>query len=140
MKYNFKTFHLFQMSLPDACRDGDIERVKRLLEKGEDPTVDWNAAIRLASFNGHTKVVEILLQDGRADPTADENAALGYASYHGNVEIVKALLKDGRVNPEDDDSYAIEIARTDEIREMLIAYKYRVDGEEYQRLREQIKK
>ena len=155
------------MDLIEACKEGNIERVKELLKQGVDPTADDNLAIIYASFFGHTDVVEALLQDGRADPTTENNypigiaSAQGYtsivsfllqdgradpavdvnyairrASYNGHTDVVKLLLQDGRVEPTDND--AIEAA-TDEIKEMLVSYRYRVDGDEYCRLKENLK-
>jgi hypothetical protein len=50
------------------------------------------------------------------------------------VDVVKVLLQDGRVEPT---NHAIAHAATEEIKEMLTKYKYRVDGLEYRRMKEQ---
>lgn len=182
------------MSLNQACREGDINKVKELLKNGADPrddnhwpirsacyydkakiveillqdgradpTVCENWAIRIASLhgftdvlklllddgradpadknfaivyacrNGHTKVVELLLQDGRADPNAHSNDPIRLASARGHTDIIKLLLDDGRIEVPDS---AIEDAATEEIKEMLMRYKYRADGDEYQRMME----
>ena len=149
-----------------ACKTGNIAKVKELLEQGVDPTVPYNRALHLACDNGHadivslllqdkrvdptgyvnwaireasisgyTKVVEVLLQDGRAVPS---NAAIRHASKNGHIDVVKALLQDGRVDPTANNNYAINNAATQEIKELLIAYRYRVDGPEYQKLKAQI--
>jgi hypothetical protein len=60
-----------------------------------DPGANNNEAIREASKNGHTKVVELLLKDRRVNP----NEALRDASKNGHIKVVKLLLKDRRVNP-----------------------------------------
>jgi ankyrin repeat protein len=154
------------MSLFEACYEGNVKLVKTLLANSEEPAADINWVIRVASARGHTKMVELLLQDGRIDPTTDSNAAIGYASLNGHVDIVALLLQDSRVDPTDYGNYAIKraifnghidivslllqdgrveitddeihIAKTDEIKDILIAYKYRVDGKEYCRLKNNI--
>jgi ankyrin repeat protein len=151
------------MDIYQTCQTGNVERVKELLKNGVDPTVFENASIRIASFSGYTKIVELLLQDGRADPTVDDNAPIRNASCNGHTEIVELLLRDGRVDPTAQNNFvlrracmyshtkvveillqdgrveatdqAIKNARTDEIKEMLLKYKYRVDGSEYCRLK-----
>jgi ankyrin repeat protein len=103
-----------------------------LLQDGRvDPLADNSYALLKACENDNVDVVILLLKDGRADPTEDNNYAIKAASQNGNQEVVKVLLQDGRVDPTADNDYAIRRAKTEEIREMLIAYKYRVDGKEY---------
>ena len=150
------------MSLFTSCKEGNIERVKELIEQGVNIAMcnnlalhlacehghisivslllqDWriepkaydNYAIITASQQGHTDIVKLLLQDGRADPAAEENWSIKMASINGHTKVVEMLLKDGRVDPTNDNEWAIKYAKTEEIREMLIAYKYRVDGQEY---------
>jgi ankyrin repeat protein len=55
----------------------------------------------LASYNGHSKVVELLLKDKRVDPSDCDNDAIKWASKNGHLEIVKLLSEDKRVNPRD---------------------------------------
>ena len=76
---------------------GLTDEVKRLLNKGVDPSVKDNEAIRMASKNGHTDVVRLLLQDKRVDPIDDGNYAIRLASRNGYTEVVKLLLQDRRV-------------------------------------------
>jgi Ankyrin repeats (3 copies) len=47
----------------------------------------------LASYNGYSEVVKILLMDERVDPSADDNEAIKWASANGHLEVVK-LLRD----------------------------------------------
>lgn len=68
---------------------------KWLLSKGVDPTANNNEAIRMASFKGHTEVVELLLKHPNVDPTANDNEAIRYASCHGHTKIVELLLSIG---------------------------------------------
>ena len=154
------------MNLYEACKEGNIIRVKELLEQGVDPTVNDNVEIRIAILQNHVDVVKILLQDGRIDPTtmgnwpirhASEqgytdiveallqdrrvdpteykNAAICWAGESGHVKIVKMLLQDGRVEATDN---AIKYAATNEIYELLLKYKYRVDGSEYVKAKTEI--
>lgn len=58
-----------------------------------------NSAIRWASKNGYSEIVELLLADKRVDPTAQDNYAIRRASARGRVEVVKLLLADKRVDP-----------------------------------------
>ena len=48
---------------------------------------DDNYAIRMASENGHTEVVKLLLAAG-VDAKADGNYAIRMASDNGHVEVV----------------------------------------------------
>jgi ankyrin repeat protein len=45
----------------------------------------------LASQNGHTEVVKLLLADKRVDPSSKNNFAIQFASRFGHTEIVKLL-------------------------------------------------
>lgn len=153
------------MDIIEACQVGHLERVKELLKNGVDPSINNNWAITTACAYGHANIVEMLLQDERVNPADQNNTAIRSASYFGNANIVKLLLLNGRVDPTVDwnaairrasarghkkvvevllqdgrveaTDLAINYADTDEIKEMLIAYKYRVDGQEYRRMKEQ---
>ena len=157
------------MSFYNACITGNIKRVNEFLAYGYDPTAGNNSAMRLACNWNRVDVVKALLRDGRADPAALDSAALRSACKNGYTDIVKLLLQDGRADPTADWNYSIIQAilmgfsdivallledgrvqikdppdsilkyTTPEIKEMLIRYKYRVDGKEYCRLKEQIK-
>jgi hypothetical protein len=88
----------------------------------------------LSIFFAYIKVVDALLKDGRVNPTDRDNWALWHSSMVGDVKLVELLLQDGRVEATD---RAIREAKTSKIRDMLIRYKYRVDGQEYRRMKEQ---
>ena len=62
-----------------------------------DPTACNNQAINLASDNGHTGVVKLLLQNKAVDPTAWDNEAIREASRYGRTEVAQTLLNDLRV-------------------------------------------
>ena len=118
-----------------ACYYGRLKVVEALLQ---DARVDTVNAMLDACMGRQLQVVEALLQDERVDPSSNNNIAIELASYNGSVEIVKALLKDGRVDPTVKEEWAIKNAKTPEIKEMLIRYKYRVDGKEYQKIKDSI--
>jgi hypothetical protein len=75
-----------------------------------DPSIDNNLACRLASSNGHSDILESILNDPRVDPSDHENYALKSASQKGHTEIVNKLLKDDRVDPSASDNFAIGVA------------------------------
>ena len=55
--------------------------------------------LRIAISHGHTEIVRLLLEDGRADPGADHQWALVAAAEAGHAEIIRLLLADPRVDP-----------------------------------------
>ena len=77
-----------------ASRNGHTEVVKLLIDNGADVTADNNYAIRNASREGHTEIVKLLIDAG-ADVTARDNYAIRYATYNGHLEIVKLLIDAG---------------------------------------------
>lgn len=120
MKYGL---HIFT-ALEWACFYGYFNVVKKLLN---DPRVDprrWGqAAIGLASENGHTKICKLLLADPRVDPSFNGNYALKYAAENGHSEVVRVLLTDPRVNPHDGFNFAIRKAAEknhDEVLSVLV--------------------
>jgi ankyrin repeat protein len=125
-------------ALVAASTYGHADIVKLLLQDGRfDPSYEKNWAIEIACENGHEDVVELLLQDERTNPS-NCNCSLKWASKNGHIKVVEMLLQDGRSEPTADNQYAIKHAKTDEIRDILIAYKYRVDGSEYQKAKNEI--
>jgi ankyrin repeat protein len=147
------------MDIIQVCKGENITKVKEALENGADPTIDDNYALRWACLYGYSELVELLLQDGRADPTVHGNISIMWACENGHIDVVKLLLEDGRADPTVTYNYpirkaseqgnihvitlllqdgrvevtdrAIINARTQKIKEMLINYRYRVDGPEY---------
>jgi ankyrin repeat protein len=117
-------------------KSDDSEMIQLLLEYGADPTFNASEALRMACFFGHTKIVKLLLRDGRADPTCFDNHAIKISLRNSNIDVVKALLQDGRVDIHKE--YKFSHVKQ-EIADMLIAYKYRVDGQEYQKMKNLLK-
>lgn len=60
---------------------------------------DYNTLMLWACKNGHSEVVSVLLESGKANPAANENEALSLATENGFTAIVDLLLKDNRVKP-----------------------------------------
>jgi len=91
-----------------AVEKNDLETVKKLLS---DPTInpnivteDGRTPLIRASFEGHAKIVEILLQDERivAIQTDDHGYnALHCSTWKGWDIIVQTILSDGRIDPRD---------------------------------------
>ena len=91
-----------------ASANGYDYIVSRLLAFGADPGANNSEALRIASANGNTRVVELILVTERADPAAQNNHALRAASAIGHTAIVKLLLDSGLV---DSNEEALALAR-----------------------------
>jgi ankyrin repeat protein len=76
--------------LQEACVDGDLNEVRRLLSIGVDP--NSQDALFHSSAQDQLEVVKILLEKG-ADAKSQD--ALWAASRYGNIEIMKLLLEYG---------------------------------------------
>ena len=88
--------------LIQACREGDLEKVKYLCEAGADIRSDDDYSVRLASYYGHLEVVKYLCEAG-ADILSRDNWAVRYASYNCHYEVVKYLCEAGADIRSDDD-------------------------------------
>ncbi len=93
----------------DACKNGNIDLVKKMLSYGADVNVKTNyesTALHWASIYGHTEIVKLLLEHGADVNVKDKygNTPLYYVSRNGHTEIVKLLLEHGAdANAKDND-------------------------------------
>ncbi|KAJ7273936.1 ankyrin repeat-containing domain protein [Mycena rebaudengoi] len=86
------------LSLYEACANGEVKIVELLLVKGADPDIrggKYWTSLQAASFEGETDIVKLLLA-ATADPNilgGQYGTALQAASTEGETEIVRLLLK-----------------------------------------------
>jgi len=78
----------------DACKNGQLEAVKRLVDSGADIHFDDDCALRFACNYGHLEVAKFLL-DHSADLHSYDDCALEWACENGHLEVVKLLLDRG---------------------------------------------
>jgi ankyrin repeat protein len=84
-----------------ACTSGDLVAVRKLLDEGVD--VNWKddedgwTALMCASYQGHVKVVKLLLVRGALIDIQINggSTALIAASFYGKIECVRLLLERG---------------------------------------------
>jgi hypothetical protein len=96
-----------------ASERGDIPAVNVFLRDGHDPDAPGphgNRPLHYAAYEGHSKVVELLLAGGRSDPNARNNTGitpLHNAAQCGHLECIASLVAaGGDVNVVDVDSAA----------------------------------
>ena len=86
----------------DACREGDLECVKRCLSlrqvnvEARDHEFGWSG-IHWAAKNGHVDVVKVLIQTGAHVNAVDDfkRTALHRVAWTGHAEVVKVLIRNG---------------------------------------------
>ncbi len=90
-------------NLHDAAFNGDVERVRKLLEKGENPNTKdkygWTP-LHIAASKGHVNVARLLLKHG-ANPNVQNEygwTPLHIAAFWGHVDVTRLLLEHG-ANP-----------------------------------------
>uniref|UniRef100_A0A8C8RH78 Ankyrin repeat domain 39 n=1 Tax=Pelusios castaneus TaxID=367368 RepID=A0A8C8RH78_9SAUR len=93
----------FERGIWSAALDGDLGRVRKLVEKRVDPSQPDQAgytALHYASRNGHAAICQFLLQSGAQcnAQTHGGATALHRASYCGHVAVARLLLAHG-ANP-----------------------------------------
>ncbi|WP_448218545.1 ankyrin repeat domain-containing protein [Endozoicomonas sp. 2B-B] len=85
----------------DACYYGDLDQVERSLAEGVNVNAvmtDGLTALMLASINGHTDIVERLINAGAEVNTArneDGGTPLLFAAQENNSDCVKLLINKG---------------------------------------------
>jgi len=99
----------------EACKDGRIEEVQKLLQNSQINTNRRGpfsqTPFYIACKNGHIEIVKLLLNDNRVDINKYNNTywtPFYVACFQGHIEIVKLLLNDntlknleilGRIQP-----------------------------------------
>jgi hypothetical protein len=87
-------------SLMFAAKQGDLARVRFLLEKGADPTKEdsnFHSVIYYAAVGGNRQILDFLIEHG-ADINYQNkwgNTALHYAAAYGNIAAVELLCAAG---------------------------------------------
>jgi ankyrin repeat protein len=117
------------MNIFDAAINGDIGRVRELLDRGVDPNIIDDhgiTALIFASQKGHTEIVRLLLENNADINITDYFSwtALIYASSGGYTEIVGLLLENGadpniRKNGQPSLPWASRRGHTDIVRMLL---------------------
>ena len=74
-----------------SAREGELEVVRLLLDRGADVHAKNDDALQWAAYNDHLEVVRLLLDRG-ADVHSMNDDALQWAAEMGHLEVV-ALLK-----------------------------------------------
>jgi ankyrin repeat protein len=113
-----------------AAYEGDVERVKKLLEKGANlniKNIDGLAPLHMAASEGRPcrccDVVKLLLERG-ADPNTqnkDGDTPLHWAAHEGHDDVVKLLLVYG-ADPAVKDEYGrtpLDLARAEGHRKVV---------------------
>lgn len=85
--------------LLDACRSGDVNEIKQLVDNGAPLTSDWlgTSPLHLAAQNGHSDAADILLKAGASRDTRNkvDRTPLHFASIEGHLPIVTLLISNG---------------------------------------------
>ena len=93
-----------------ASQFGHSKVVEILLNEQADPTVQDNFPIAIASQNGYSSVVKVLLKDKRVNPAAQDNTPLKMAVQEGNLKIVQLLLQSREVDPSAENNFSLRSA------------------------------
>ena len=76
--------------LTEACENGNIEKVKYLVEKGVDIHAYNDQPLRWAVFYGQLEVIKYFIEKG-TNIHADDDYALRLAVKHGHHKVVNYL-------------------------------------------------
>ena len=93
--------------LIEASTNGNIDKVKNILQTSQMNTVDINNSLIKAVENGHNQIVDVLLQNNANVNYKDDDdgsTALMWAAHNGHKETAEILLQYGaEVNAKNDD-------------------------------------
>ncbi len=78
----------------DACRRGDVDLVRSMVESGVDARMENSYAVSAAAENNSVEVVRYLIEQGVDVRENDEDALLN-ACIKGHFEVVKLLVEAG---------------------------------------------
>jgi hypothetical protein len=93
---------------------GDLVEVQLfLIDPWQNPAVNENEAIRIASRKGYADILSYLLSfKDDVDPTARNNEAIRVAIANGHLKVILVLLTDARVDPTEAFLMAIRNSKT----------------------------
>jgi ankyrin repeat protein len=78
----------FNLALYYAAKDGRLEVVKILINRGAD---QLSSALEVAALSSHSEIIRFLVEKG----AKNKDTALSYSAKLGNLEIVKFLVEKG---------------------------------------------
>ena len=77
---------------------GNFKKLKEAIDKGGNPAVHDNFALRWASSKGHADIVEYLLNDDRVNPIIRKCAPVYSALIEKKYDVLKILYKNQQIN------------------------------------------
>jgi ankyrin repeat protein len=96
-EHQIRTSSQAEIALVEAARGGDVAGVSELLERGTDPDrpILFASALAHAAGQGHSRVVELLLERGADIEGGRGLSPLACAARHGHDDVVRLLVERG---------------------------------------------